>query len=707
MREISRSVVKADHEAKVSGRALYVSDRPGEGVLCGKIVHSERAHARLAGIHVPALPAGYFAAGREDVPGDNNVAIVLDDCPVFARETVEYVGEAILMIAGPEERKVDELVRAVRIDYEDLPPVLDMDEARETFFSYSYAKGEGEAAFAQADRVFAEEFRTGYQEQGYLETQALEASWDDGGKVTVRGSLQCPYYVYNALKRALAVDDAHVRVIHDVTGGGFGGKEDYPSILACQVATAAKKAGAPVRCVFTRREDMAFTSKRHPSHTRCRAAVKDGRVTALDMDITLNGGAYTTLSAVVLQRAIIAAMGVYNIPNLTVHGRAVKTNTVPCGAYRGFGGPQAFFAVEMLMGHVAAALGKDSLSFRLAHLAQQGDPTSTGGVYHFPVPLPEMVKEVCARSDYRKKHALYAKKQTGRFRRGIGLSMVFHGAGFTGSGERDLIKACVRLHKSADGRVEVLAANADIGQGVLTTFPKIVACELDIPLERVTYVNPDTDRVPDSGPTVASRSLMTVGELLRRAAVRLRSEWREGEEQEVEERYREPDFLLPFDISTFHGDAYPTFAWSVQAVETETDAFTGRIRIVGAWGSFDLGTPIDESICVGQMEGGFLQGLGWSSQESLNCDGRGRLRGASFTDYLMPTAMDVPELHAWLHVQEYPDGPYGAKGAGELPLVGSAPAFAAAMEEALRAPVRHVPFTQEDALAALEGGDGQ
>jgi CO/xanthine dehydrogenase Mo-binding subunit len=524
-----------------------------------------------------------------------------------------------------------------------------------------------------------------------------------GGVITVHGSLQCPFYVHGAVAKVLGLAANKVRVIQDTTGGGFGGKEAYPSILAAQAAVAAFKAGGkPVRVLFDRREDMEFTSKRHPSRCRYKVAVKDGRVTAMDIDVIFNSGAFTTLSPVVLQRGIIAAPGVYHVENVRVRGRAVKTNTVPTGAYRGFGGPQTFFAVELIMAHIARDLGLTPLEFKERQIVKQGDVTSTGGKYHYPVPLKDMIAEVDAMSGFRKKYAEYGQPQTGRYRRGIGFSVWFHGAGFTGSGERDFIKAVTRLHKGADGRVEILAASSDIGQGIKTAFSKIVARELGISYERVVINNPDTARVPDSGPTVASRSTMVVGELLRRAAARLKAEWKDGEEQTVEERFKEPDFLIPFYLDKFQGDAYPTYAWAAAAVEVKVDTLTGVNELAGAWGSFDIGTPIDLNVAVGQMEGGVLQGLGYSSMEQMTTDAKGRIRNNSFTDYIIPTSVDVPVLEVKMHVEEYPLGPYGAKGAGELPLVGIPSAFIEAMEQALGGVnLHHIPFTAEDTLAAL------
>ncbi len=697
---ITNSVTKKDHLPKINGEAKYVADYPMDGVLCGRLLHSPKARARILSVTVPDLPDGYLIVDKNDVPGENVVHIVMDDTPVYADKTVEYIGDPILMVVGPDEDVVKRILSGIKVEYEDLTPIFDItDPSATVFFEYNYGKGDVAAAFDQADNVYTEQFRTGRQEQAYIETQGLIGEAHDG-RITVHGSLQCPYYIHGAVAKAMGYEASRVQIKQDATGGGFGGKEAYPSILACQVAVAAYKAGKPVRVIFDRREDMEFTSKRHPSLCTYKVAVKDGRITAMDIDVMFDGGAYTTLSAVVLQRGIICASGIYKVDNLKVHGRAIKTNTVPNGAYRGFGAPQTFFAVEMMIDHIAKDLGKEALAFKMAHIVKQGDDTSTGGRYHFPVPVLEMIEEVDRECDFRNKKKLYAQ-QTGRYRRGIGMSMVFHGAGFTGSGERDHIKAVVKLHKYPDGKVEILASNADIGQGLKTTFSKIVALEMNMPLEKIIIHNPDTDRVPDSGPTVASRSLMTVGELLRRASIKLRSEWKEGEDQIIEEHFKEPDFVIPFYIDKFQGDAYPTYAWSVSAIEVEVDTYTGIAKIIGAWGSFDVGTPIDMNIVVGQMEGGFLQGIGYASIEQIDADKNGRIRNNSLSDYILPTAVDVPVLKVIMHVEKYPLGPYGAKGAGEIPLVGAPPAYLEAMEQALDTNLNHIPFSAEDTMKVL------
>lgn len=702
MEGISNPVKKKDHDSKMSGRALYVADQVMEGMLIGRLLHSAKAKARIAAIHLPELPEGYYVVDKNDVTGVNRVHIVLDDTPVFVEDTVEYVGDSILMVVGPDSKEVARILKEIVVVYEELVPVLDMLKSDTVFFNYNYAKGEIEKALNEADRVYSETFQTGYQEQAYLETQGIIAYPHDG-RMTVRGSLQCPYYVHGAVSKALGYAEQDVQVIQDVTGGGFGGKEAFPSILACQTAVAAQKANKPVKVIFDRREDMEFTSKRHPSICTYKVAVKDGEITGMDIDVLFNSGAYTTLSPVVLQRGLICANGVYRIDNLRVSGRAVKTNTVPCGAFRGFGAPQTFFAVEMMMDHIAKELGVDSLELKQKYLVKQGDSTSTSGRYHFPVPLPEMIEQIEELTNYREKRKQY-RNQTGRYRKGLGMSMFFHGCGFTGSGERDIIKAVVKIRKNADETVEILAGNADIGQGLKTTFSKIVADTLGISLERVLIENPDTDRVPDSGPTVASRSLMTVGGLLKRAAERLKQEWKVGKAQVIEEHFVEPDFMIPFSIDEFKGDAYPTYSWSVNAIEVEVDTLTASTKILGAWGIFDVGVPVDMNIIQGQMQGGFLQGIGYASMEQMNCSEKGIIRNNSFSDYIIPTALDVPNLVTKIINNPYTHGPYGAKGAGELPLVGAAPAYVEAMENALGVNLNKVPFTPEDTMRALLGG---
>ena len=277
-----------------------------------------------------------------------------------------------------------------------------------------------------------------------------------------------------------------------------------------------------------------------------------------------------------------------------------------------------------------------------------------------------------------------------------------HGCGFTGSGEKDQIKAKVRLRKTACGDVEILVASVEMGQGAHTTLRKIVARSLGVDIGKVIYRNPDTDRVPDSGPTVASRTVMIVGALLEKAALELKQRWGEGTEADVVMDYAQPEYL-EWDQDTFKGDAYPAFSWGVNVVEVEIDPITFETTVVGVWAAYDLGTPIDEQIVRGQIEGGIIQGLGYASMEVMQTR-QGRIQQGTMTDYTVPTSLDFPNIECRLIDNPYPEGPAGAKGAGELPLVGAAPAYTAAIQNALGIPIKRIPATPEHLVEINKSG---
>ena len=706
----SASIPRVDSAEKTSGRARYIADIPFPGLLHARILRSARPHARIVRICLPELPGDYSVVDRRDVPGKNRVKMILDDQPVFAEEVVRYIGEPILLLAGPDREVLDALIRGITVDYEVLPPffdpVLGAEDPARAFVDFRVVKGNPDRGFAEAEEVLSFTFETGIQEQLYLEPQGVTAL-SEGGRVTVHASMQCPYYVKNALVQALGLPEDRIRAVQATTGGAFGGKEDYPSVLACQAGVAAYKTGRPVRLVLDRDEDIRVTPKRHPSHITITAGLSSsGGITALDIDTILDAGAYAGLSGVVLQRAVFSSIGVYNFPHVRVRGRAVLTNNVPTGCFRGFGGPQAFFAVEMFMNRLARRFGMRPDAIRRRYMVKQGDATLTGGTYHDPVVLGEMLDLAVAKSGFSRKweeNEAGRKTRTGDGTRdpaplrGIGLSLFFHGCGFTGSGEKDYIKARVRLEKRG-GRAVIRAANVEMGQGAATTLRKIVAGVLGIPIEKTVYDNPDTDLVPDSGPTVASRTVMIVGGLLERAARRMGERWSTEDEFDVEESYIHPDHVV-WDQDTLTGDAYQSFSWGVNIVEVEADPVTREVRPVRVWAVHDIGKAVDERIVRGQVEGGIVQGLGFAGIEVMETRD-GAFRQGTMTDYCIPTAADAPPMESFLVDNPYRHGPSGAKGVGEVTLVGAAPAFALAVENALGREIERVPVRPEE----LAGG---
>ncbi|HOO44041.1 MAG TPA: molybdopterin-dependent oxidoreductase, partial [Bacillota bacterium] len=523
--------------------------------------------------------------------------------------------------------------------------------------------------------------------------------YPEGEKVTLHGSIQCPYYVKNAVIQALGTTADNVRVIQPSIGGAFGGKEEFPSLMACQLAVAVKKIKRPIQMLYGREEDMLVTTKRHPSKIHFEAAIgENDDILGLRTHVGIDAGANIGLSGVVLSRALIACTGAYTIDNLDVSGDVYLTNTVPNGAFRGFGAPQMYFAIEMFMEHIASDLGVSHFALRKKYLAKQGDKTSTNGLFRDPIIMEEMIEKAMEISDYETKRKAYDDPDSNR---GIGMSFFFHGCGFTGSGEKNIIKAKVRLKKNKDKKVEILVAAVDMGQGIRTTLRKVVAHILDIPIADVIFNFPDTDFVPDSGPTVASRTMMIVGGLVARAAKTMKERWLEPEFV-VEKQYEQPDYIK-YDEENFSGDAYPAYSWGINILEVEVDKNTFQVKILHTWSVYDVGKAIDERVVLGQADGGLVQGVAYGYLEVMNHD-KGVIKQKNMTDYIIPTAMDTAPMETVIYENPYAFGPYGAKGVGELTLVGGAPAVCMAIEQAIKRKITKIPATPEYIMELINNG---
>src|SRR6202790_2370939 len=387
------------------------------------------------------------------------------------------------------------------------------------FKSYLIEKGDVDAVWKEADRIVEGEYTTGAQEQLYIENNGMIAAFDPHKGLTVWGSLQCPYYVHKALMKLFNLPADKVRVVQMETGGAFGGKEEYPSMIAAHAALLAMKSGKPVKIIYDRMEDMTATTKRHPSRTRHRTAVaKDGKILAGEIDFTIDGGAYLTLSPVVLSRGAIHAGGAYYWPSVRIRAKAVATNAPPHGAFRGFGAPQSIFALERHMDRIAQTVGISPIEIRRRNFLQPGQSTTTQQLIREPIDLKHLLDRALELSDYAAKKRRFAEEnKTGTRKKGIGVAAFLHGAGFTGSGERYL-NSLVGLEADADGKIRVLVSSAEFGQGTNTVLCQIAAEALNLPYENISIAQPDTQLVPNSGPTVASRTAMIVGKLIQSAA---------------------------------------------------------------------------------------------------------------------------------------------------------------------------------------------
>ena len=687
---ISESLKKVDAEKKCLGEASYIDDINLPGMLYAFTLRSTKAKAIIKKINLPPLPEGYTTINENDIPGENYVKMLKTDWPYFASRQVNYIGEPILLIVGPDKQKVKELVLLTKVEYQNLEPAFSIEDDGNCIIDYTINKGKFKEAILKLKKeksmTLDETFYTGYQEHVYLEPQGMIGVYENE-TVTVYGSIQCPYYVKNALITAFGWPEEKIRIIQTVTGGAFGGKEEYPSMIAGHAAFAAYKTKKPVKLVFSRSEDIEVTTKRHPSITRIKSYLSpDGKVAAMDIDIRLDSGAYAGLTEVVLQRAMFAATGVYNIPDVHIRGRAFRTNTVPTGAFRGFGAPQAFFAVELAMSHLAKKIGENPVEFKKKHFVYKGDQSVTSGTFTDDIKLNEMYDKI-----------IKMQKDKGKSPTSAGYSFFFHGCGFTGSGERDIIKAKVRLKKK-DNTVRVLIANVDMGQGTITAMTKIVKQALtpefveknkiDIVIER-----PDTALVPDSGPTVASRTVFITGKLVERAAEELKKRWHESDEFIVEKNYIHPADKN-WNQETFTGDAYPTYSWGINTAEVNVDPDTFEIKVDDFFTVYDLGTPIDLRMTEGQIQGGIIQGIGYATIEFME-QKKGKILQDSLTNYTIPTSKDVPVIHSALMDSFFEGGPFGAKCVGELTFIGAAPAIADAVEKSLGINVYQIPLTPE------------
>jgi CO/xanthine dehydrogenase Mo-binding subunit len=521
-----------------------------------------------------------------------------------------------------------------------------------------------------------------------------------------------------------------VRIIQTVTGGGFGGKEEYPSMIAGHAALLAWKSARPVKLVYDRLEDLAATTKRHPAVIRTRFGVKrDGTLLAQEIDIIMDGGAYVTLSPVVLSRGVLHAAGPYRCPNVFMRARSVATNTPPNGAFRGFGAPQTEFATECHMDQVARALKMDPIELRRVNAYTNGDITPTGQVLHESVGTHEVLERTIKRSDFKRKQARYARENARaegaerrgrtsadgrRVRRGIGLSLVYHGSGFTGAGEV-MLDSRVALELTADGRPRVLAANTEIGQGTATIYPQLVGDALGVPPEFVELEVPDTALVPNSGPTVASRSCMVVGGLLSRCGQAMRqtleeftgrpiegaddfrrvarSYLRKNSELRLEQRYEKPP-EISWNEDTYQGDAYGVYSYACCAVELEVDLDTFETEVLRVTTAQDVGKAIHPVLVEGQIQGGTVQALGYALLEEIRWQ-NGRVWNHQLTNYIIPTTMDTPEIDVEIVEIPYSHGPHGAKGVGELPMDAPAPAVVNAILDATGVLVPGLPVSPE------------
>ncbi|MCO4760845.1 MAG: xanthine dehydrogenase family protein [Myxococcales bacterium] len=798
---VGKSIPRPDAKVKVTGALHYVDDLPFEG-LYGATVRTKTARGRMTGLRFKdGVDVGvdwreFAVVTANDIPrtskldgiDPNQVMLIDRDQPFLVRDEFRHVGEPVCLLAHPDPEVLRRAVDLVEIKTESLPAVLDYRQPptdaqvqrgepgpdANLFKRIVVSKGaadEGDDAFSKvfedAAHIVSGTYETQAQEQCYIEPNGIiarvEVSEADAQgalwpanpwKLIIEGSMQCPYYVHKAITHLFQLPDDGVQIIQAATGGGFGGKEDYPSIISGHAGLLALKTRQPVKLIYDRVEDMAFTTKRHPSRTHLRAALDaDGKLLGIDMDVTLDGGAYLTLSPVVLSRGAIHAVGPYRVPHVRVHNRAVLSNTPPHGAFRGFGAPQTVFAFERHLDRCAREVGIDPVELRRRNLIIRGDALAISQRIDEPIELHKWMDEALTAGKYEERRAAHAafneaaETSGSPLRRGVGVATFMHGAGFTGSGEDYLAsEVMIRAAVGADGLggVEVCTANTEIGQGAITIFTQIAADALGLPLSAVQIAKPDTDQVPNSGPTVASRTSMVVGHLVARASDdlvrKLESQGtlsdgdlhpnpdddRASALSDARGRKFEPTALRgalataaaqdggalegwatyqrppggKWNDVTYKGIAYGTYAWATYLADVEVDLTTFETRITDFVASQEIGRVLNPLLAEGQIQGGVVQAMGWALlEDTVYKDGR--ITNPNMTNYVVPTFADVPDVQVLFQESPYAYGPWGAKGIGELPMDGPAPAILNAISAAVGVEIDALPASPERVMRAV------
>ena len=742
---IGTRLKRVDARGKTTGETRFLTDIQVANMVHGAPVYSSIPYGRLLGIDTTMVESdsefvAFFAAS--DIPGENQVGVILEDQPLLADQVVRYIGDSVGILIAKTPESAQRLSKLVEVKTESFAPILSIDESRDAQDNFLHEtnlacqhqvkRGDPESAFQEADHIIEARFETPFQEHYYLEPQACIAQVTSDGGVDILGSIQCPFYVQKAVSKALAIPFSKIRVEQSPTGGAFGGKEDIPSETCTRAALAAVLLKRPVKMVYDRSTDVQLTSKRHPFQMHYKVGVsKSGKLLAAEIKLEENAGAYATLSSVVSYRSAMQAMGPYVIENISVESKSYYTNLPPTGAFRGFGSPQAAFGHERMMDVIATELDMDPIELRLSNIVKVDTKTLTGHHLTSSVGAEETLNTAAIACDWTNRQV----EEDSRWKTGYGVSLIHYGnclgaAGWfmDGSGAR------IKLHR--DGSISVAFGLIEMGQGALTVVQQMTAEALGVEPSRITVLPTDTDKVPDSGPSVASRNVVMTGNAIRDAAGKLLPILKESaaelmqcdlkeiriEQDEVSNirnteklgfadlcnylylSNRPMDVLgwwhvpeLDYDPINGVGEAYFTYSYATHIARVKVDTLTGQVKVAKIWASHDVGRAINPAGLEAQIEGGAAQGIGWALTEDFKVSG-GKVLSDNLTTYLLPTAMDVGDIESILVEDPEPEGPWGAKGIGEPAIIPTAAAIANAVSNALGKSVAHIPIKPEHIL---------
>jgi CO/xanthine dehydrogenase Mo-binding subunit len=746
---IGKSERRVDSWGKVTGRAKFAEDYSVGHQLWGKVLRSKYPHALIRSVDVSAaskLSGVEAVLTAKDIPGSKVFGIVLKNQQILAEDRVRYLGDGVALVAARTKEVAEQALALIRVEYEPLPVVSDPEEAmkpdapilhgeKNEFVHHKVRKGDIAKGFAQSDFILERKFKTQFVEHSYIEPEAVLAEPAEQGGVKITGSVQNLFSSRRSVADALNISLNRVQIVQSTLGGSFGGKDEVMTSMCCRAALLAIKTGKPVKIVNTREESMLESYKRHPYVLYYKwGAKKDGTITAMEIRCIADGGAYSSMSSFVTWRSVVQATGPYYCENVQTDVYAAYTNNNYTGAMRGFGSPQVNFAIESMIDELAQEVGMSPLEIRMKNGFEGGAVTATGQQLTHTVSLKEVLTKAVDAIDFEKKWKLYRDVKEGEKKRGVGLACSYRGVSLGAEGT-DAAETIVSVQ--TDGSVIVSSGVTDMGQGAQTQISQIAAEVLGISMNRIQFLNTNTSRVADSGPTVASRGTIMGGSAAKNAAEKVRATLLEvGSEMtgvdagalDLEDNYlvdtSKRERLASFaELATAcfdkgkpiiglgwhkspptswheeegHGEAYFTFVYGTNAAEVEVDTETGKVDVIDFVSVHDVGKAINRGMVVGQMCGGVAMGLGYGLLEEFEIEDA-LPKQLNFDEYLIPTSMDVPRIKTIIVENEDPMGPFGAKSVGEPTNELAAPAIVNAITNATGKRIYELPANLERVL---------
>jgi len=749
---IGQPLPRVDAFGKVTGRAKFAEDYYLPNQLYAKVLRAKYPHAVITSIDISAalnVPGVVAILTSNDIPGSKVFGIIEKNQQVLAENKVYCLGDGIALIAAESQEIAEQALKLIKVKYKKLPVISNPLEAKKlkaiqihegkknTFVHHKVRKGDIRTGFSQAEIMLKREYQTQHIEHSYLEPEAVLAEPDEQGGIRIIGSVQNLFSTRRSVAEVLNLNLNQVQIKQATLGGSFGGKDEASTLLCCRAALLALTTGRPVKLVNSREESMLESYKRHPYFMKYKlGAKKDGMFTAFEIDCTADAGAYASTSAFVTWRSVVQATGPYRCKNIKTDTSAVYTNNNYTGAMRGFGSPQVCFASECIIDELAEKLDLNPLQFRFKNVFKDNDITATGQKLNQNVSLTEALTKVTAASDFENKWQKYRKEQNNSksYKKGIGLACSYRGVSLGAEGTD---AAGVIVSVQTDGSVIVSSGLTDMGQGAQTVMSQITAEALGISLDRIRFLNTNTGRVPDSGPTVASRTTIMGGSAAKNAAekvisimspvaldllelteenqivsnknyfVDIKNRKRILFSEVAEECFQRGISLFGFgwfkspettwDEKTGRGDAYFTFVYGANVAEVLVDTETGKVDVTRIYSSHEVGKVINKAMVEGQIFGGVAMGLGYGLMEEFKLVDS-IPQTLNFDEYLFPTIMDVPRVECLIIENPDPIGPFGAKSIGEPANEIAAPAIINAVANATGKRIFQLPANLENVL---------